>query len=70
MAVGGLPEKILTAFQSVSDEHLDEEAALNKCKAAVFHVGKIREEVENGLSLGKGSVSSFLQNEASDAKCL
>uniref|UniRef100_A0A2C9VAJ3 Uncharacterized protein n=2 Tax=Manihot esculenta TaxID=3983 RepID=A0A2C9VAJ3_MANES len=62
LAVGGLPEKILTAFQSVSDEHLDEEAALNKCKAAVFHVGKIREEVENGLSLGNQQGSTFVDD--------
>ncbi|XP_021662225.1 formin-like protein 7 isoform X2 [Hevea brasiliensis] len=60
LAVGGLPEKILTAFQSVIDEHFDEEAALNKCSTAVFHVGKIREEMENGSTLGNQQGSTFV----------
>lgn len=53
LAVGGLPEKILTAFQPVLEEHLSEEAALNKCSAALHHVGKIDEDVENTLTHGK-----------------
>ncbi|KAM1196785.1 hypothetical protein ACFX2G_008542 [Malus domestica] len=53
LAVGGLPEKILTAFQPVLDEHLTEEAALHKCNAAVLYVGKIDEDVENTLIHGK-----------------
>ncbi|KAF2288120.1 hypothetical protein GH714_004518 [Hevea brasiliensis] len=60
LAVGGLPEKILMAFQSVIDEQLDEEAALNKCITAVFHVGKIREEMENGSTLGNQQGSEFV----------
>ncbi|KAG6691036.1 hypothetical protein I3842_10G044000 [Carya illinoinensis] len=52
LAVGGLPEKILTAFQSVLDEHSTEEAALSKCNATVHHVGKIEEDVECTLTQG------------------
>ncbi|XP_059427937.1 uncharacterized protein LOC132161773 [Corylus avellana] len=52
LAVGGLPEKILTAFQSVLDEHPTEEAALSKCDATLRHVGKIEEDVESILIQG------------------
>ncbi|GLT52891.1 hypothetical protein SLA2020_262010 [Shorea laevis] len=52
LAVGGLPEKILTAFQSVLDEHPTEEAALSKCNATLRHVGKIEEDVESTLIRG------------------
>jgi len=53
LAVGCLPEKILTAFHSVLDEHLNEEAALNKCNAGVHDVVKLLEDVENTLAQGK-----------------
>lgn len=53
LAVGGLPEKILTAFQSVLDEHTSEEAALSKCYSAVRDVSKLMEDVENTLAQGK-----------------
>ncbi|KAG5556108.1 hypothetical protein RHGRI_006659 [Rhododendron griersonianum] len=46
LAVGGMPEKILTAFQSAHDENVTEETALNKCKAAASLVGKMEKEVE------------------------
>ncbi|KAJ7972003.1 regulation of nuclear pre-mRNA domain-containing protein 1B-like [Quillaja saponaria] len=60
LAVGGQPEKILTAFQSVLDEHLTEEAALNKCNGAVSHVGKIMEDVESALAQGDHLGSTFV----------
>ena len=53
LAVGGLPEKILTAFQPILDQHLNEEASLNNCSAAVREVGKVVEDVENTLAQGK-----------------
>ncbi|XP_068341060.1 uncharacterized protein [Pyrus communis] len=62
LAVGGLPEKILTAFQPVLDAHLTEEAALNKCNAAVLYVGKIDEDVENTLIHGTQQGSTLLDD--------
>ena len=53
MAVGGHPEKILTAFQSVLDEQLVEEAALSKCHASARDVSKLIEDVESTLAQGK-----------------
>ncbi|XP_031270450.1 regulation of nuclear pre-mRNA domain-containing protein 1B-like [Pistacia vera] len=52
LAVGALPEKIITSFQSVLDESLNEEAALNKCNAAAHHVGKLGEDFENSPAPG------------------
>ena len=57
LAVGGLPEKILTAFHSVLDEHLNEDAALNKCNAAVQQLGKLVEDTENTVAQGKRTAS-------------
>ncbi|MCI05419.1 regulation of nuclear pre-mRNA domain-containing protein, partial [Trifolium medium] len=50
LAVGCLPEKILTAFHPVLDGHLDEEAALNKCNAGVHDVVKLLEDVDKTLA--------------------
>ncbi|CAN0830042.1 Regulation of nuclear pre-mRNA domain-containing protein 1B [Linum grandiflorum] len=47
LAVGGTPEKILTAFQCVLDDNRTEEDALDKSSTAVSHLGKIREDIEN-----------------------
>ncbi|KAI7992594.1 Regulation of nuclear pre-mRNA domain-containing protein 1B [Camellia lanceoleosa] len=58
LAVGAMPEKIVTAFQSVHDENVTEEAALNKCKAAASLVGKMEKDVESTSAHGdqQGSI--------------
>ncbi|XP_034694904.1 regulation of nuclear pre-mRNA domain-containing protein 1B-like [Vitis riparia] len=53
LSIGGMPEKIVTAFQTVHDEQVNEEAVLNKCKTAVQHVGKL--EVDAGNTSGEGN---------------
>ncbi|RDY10276.1 hypothetical protein CR513_05212, partial [Mucuna pruriens] len=62
LAVGCLPEKILTSLHSVHDEHLKEEAALNKCNAIVCQVGKLVEDAENTLAQGN-QLGSTLVND-------
>lgn len=62
LAVGSLPEKILTAFHSVLDEHLNEEAALNKCNAGVHDVVKLLEDVENTFAQGNQLGSTLVNN--------
>ncbi|XP_058722625.1 uncharacterized protein LOC131594493 [Vicia villosa] len=52
LAIGSLPEKIITALHSVNEEHPNEETALSKCNDAVCQVGKLVEDVENTLSQG------------------
>lgn len=71
LAIGGLPEKILTAFQTVFDDHSNEETAFNMCNTAVHHLSKIGEDVDSasnqGKSLPEGSIfllSSVISNEA------
>lgn len=48
-----MPEKIVTAFQTVHDEQVNEEAALNKCKTAGQHVGKLEVDAKNTSCEGK-----------------
>lgn len=53
LAVGGMPEKLLTAFQAVEEEHLKEDAALNNCKAAVHYVTRFEDDIEKTITQGK-----------------
>ncbi|CAN4114619.1 unnamed protein product [Withania somnifera] len=53
LAVGCTPEKIVTAFQLVHDENVNEEDALNKCKDAVFRIGEMKSDIENLAPQGK-----------------
>ncbi|KAL0453335.1 UNVERIFIED_CONTAM: Regulation of nuclear pre-domain-containing protein 1B [Sesamum latifolium] len=62
LAVGGLPEKILTAFQLVHDEIVNEEAALNKCRDTVSHVQEIEKDVLNVSSQGNLPGSDVMDN--------
>ncbi|KAK6944503.1 CID domain [Dillenia turbinata] len=52
LAVGGMPEKIVSAFQSVLDEYFNEETALNKCRDAVDYIIKMEKDVESTLAQG------------------
>ncbi|XP_020676985.1 regulation of nuclear pre-mRNA domain-containing protein 1B isoform X1 [Dendrobium catenatum] len=47
LAVGGMPERIVTAYQAVLDEHFDEDTALNKCKSAVCALENMEKEVND-----------------------
>ncbi|XP_024031120.1 regulation of nuclear pre-mRNA domain-containing protein 1B [Morus notabilis] len=73
LAVGGPPEKIITAFQSVLDEYHNEEAALNKCSTALQNVRKI-EDVENtsiqGNQLGSGFLDEQQEHESILNQCI
>ncbi|XP_056177522.1 uncharacterized protein LOC115674855 isoform X1 [Syzygium oleosum] len=62
LAVGGLPEKILTAYQSVFDEHSTEEAALDKYSAAATQVEKIEEDAESNLTQGSQQGSALVEH--------
>ncbi|KAK6127099.1 hypothetical protein DH2020_039162 [Rehmannia glutinosa] len=62
LAVGGLPEKILTAMHLVHDEVVNEEAALNKCRDAVSCVQEIEKDVVNASSQENLQGSDVLDN--------
>ncbi|WOG98182.1 hypothetical protein DCAR_0417523 [Daucus carota subsp. sativus] len=46
LAVGALPEKIVTSYHSVHDQNVDEEAAFNKFKSVILRGGEIERNVE------------------------
>lgn len=52
LAVGAMPEKIITSFQSVHDQNIDEEDVLNKFKGAILRAGEIERDVEGMSSQG------------------
>ncbi|KAK8546494.1 hypothetical protein V6N13_067709 [Hibiscus sabdariffa] len=52
LTVGGLPEKILTTYQSVLEDNPNEDTALNKCSVAVQNFIKIGEDVRSSLAQG------------------
>ncbi|CAN6443164.1 unnamed protein product [Victoria cruziana] len=62
LAIGGTPEKIVSAFQSVHDDHFNEDTALNKCKAAIRRVGKMEKDVDDARSHGNQQEST-LEND-------
>ena len=48
-----MPEKIVTAYQSVLDQHFDEETALNKCKSTVGVLERINKDINDASTNGK-----------------
>ncbi|KAJ6794853.1 regulation of nuclear pre-mRNA domain-containing protein 1B-like [Iris pallida] len=52
LPVGGMPEKIVTAYQYLLEEHFNEDSALNKCKAAFHLVRKMEKEFDDACSHG------------------
>ncbi|XP_074370810.1 uncharacterized protein LOC141711967 [Apium graveolens] len=74
LAVGAMPEKIITSFQSVHDQNVDEEAALNKFKSAVIRGGEIERNVENisahGNLQGSHLVEDIQEQESVLQQCI
>ncbi|KAL4325641.1 hypothetical protein GQ457_11G006210 [Hibiscus cannabinus] len=74
LAVGGLPEKILTGYQSVLDDNSNEDTALNKCTVAVQNLVKIEEDVRSSLAQGNQNGSALLhelqQQENTVQQCI
>ncbi|CAI9099384.1 OLC1v1036197C1 [Oldenlandia corymbosa var. corymbosa] len=52
LAVGDLPEKIISAFQSMYDEIVNEEVALNKCRTAISQAKVLENDIESSSSQG------------------
>lgn len=50
-----MPEKIVTAYQAVLDEHFSEDTALNKCKSAARLVEKMEKDVDEAWAEGMNS---------------
>ncbi|XP_062182307.1 uncharacterized protein LOC133886609 [Phragmites australis] len=62
LTVGGMPEKIVTAYQSVLDKHFDEDTALNKCKSTVGVLEKINKDIDDACTHGIQPASSLISD--------
>ncbi|CAN6352722.1 unnamed protein product [Urochloa humidicola] len=62
LTVGGVPEKIVTAYQSVLDQHFDEDTALNKCKNAVGVLERINKDIGDASTNGNQPASTLISD--------
>ncbi|CAD6268732.1 unnamed protein product [Miscanthus lutarioriparius] len=60
LTVGGMPEKIVTAYQAVLDQHFDEDTALNKCKSTVSVLEKIKKNIDDAST--KEQTAAMIQS--------
>ncbi|XP_021302076.1 actin cytoskeleton-regulatory complex protein PAN1 isoform X2 [Sorghum bicolor] len=62
LTVGGMPEKIVTAYQAVLDQHFDEDTALNKCKSTVSVLEKIKKNIDDASTKGDQPASTMISD--------
>ncbi|CAD6258526.1 unnamed protein product [Miscanthus lutarioriparius] len=62
LTVGGMPEKIVSAYQSVLDQHFDEDTALNKCKTTVGLLERINKDINDASINGNQPASSLISD--------
>ena len=55
-----MPEKIVSAYQSVLDQHFDEDTALNKCKTTVGLLERINKDINDARINGKDFACSLV----------
>ncbi|KAK3118299.1 hypothetical protein QOZ80_9BG0696980 [Eleusine coracana subsp. coracana] len=74
LIVGGMPEKIVTAYQSVLDKHFDEDTALNKFKSTVVVLENINKDAEDackhGIQQGSSLISNLQEQETILKQCI
>lgn len=71
LSVGGMAEKIVSAFHNVISEQPNEDMDLNKCKDVVRHVGKLEKDVDRACSRGepqRETLANELQEHESTLK--
>ena len=56
LALGEMPEKIVTAYQSVLDDRSNEDTALSNCKISVQVLEKMEKDVD--VSCTQGNICS------------
>lgn len=61
LAVGGTLEKIVSAYDSVHDCNLEDDAVLVKCKAAASDVEKMEKDFQNGCNYGDMQESNMVE---------
>lgn len=53
LSIGGIPEKIVSAFHLVHSEQPNEDAEMSKCKSAVNRIRRLEKDVEVACTNGK-----------------
>ncbi|KAH9328756.1 hypothetical protein KI387_000864, partial [Taxus chinensis] len=61
LPAGSVLEKIVSAYQSVRDGHLEEDAVLVKCKSAASCVEKIEKDLQDGCKFGDMHESNVVE---------
>ncbi|WOH00022.1 hypothetical protein DCAR_0519378 [Daucus carota subsp. sativus] len=69
LAVGAMPEKILTSFQTVNDQNVNEQDAFNKFKSAILRAGEIERNAE-GMSSQANMQGSHLVNDIQEQETI
>ncbi|XP_076959971.1 uncharacterized protein LOC143636200 [Bidens hawaiensis] len=71
LAVGGTPEKIMTAFHLVHDETATEDTALNNCEGAIRRFGDLEREIESqGVVPGSSLLDEIQEQESVLQDCV
>ncbi|KAI3677978.1 hypothetical protein L6452_37254 [Arctium lappa] len=71
LAIGGTPEKIMTAFHLVHDENTTEDTALNNCEGAVRRFGDLERDIESkGVLLGSSLLEEIQEQENVLQECV
>lgn len=71
LAIGGAPEKIITAFHLLHDENTTEDTALNNCEGAVNRFGDLEREIETqGVQQGSSLLDEIQEQENVLQECV
>uniref|UniRef100_A0A804NYK4 CID domain-containing protein n=1 Tax=Zea mays TaxID=4577 RepID=A0A804NYK4_MAIZE len=62
LTVGGMPEKIVSAYQLVLDQHFDEDTALNKCKTTLGLLERINKDINDSIINGNQPALSLISD--------
>ncbi|KAM0869345.1 hypothetical protein ACQ4PT_040749 [Festuca glaucescens] len=74
LTLGGMPENVAAAYQSLVDQYFDEDTALNNCKTTANVLEKMDKDVDNACIHGIPQASSLItdleEQEAILKKCI
>ncbi|KAG0488694.1 hypothetical protein HPP92_007505 [Vanilla planifolia] len=70
LAVGGMPEKIVTAYQAALDEHFEEDMELNKCQTAVLLVENMEKDFNDVYVQGSPLMGELEEQEMVLKHCI
>lgn len=57
LSIGGVTEKIISAYHLMLSEQPNEDAEMSKCKSAIKRIRKLEKDVETAYTTGKSQRS-------------